>query len=533
MHGPLATLGILLLAASAHAADGISVYSPRADSVSITIYRDFFALITETREVDLPAEPVTLVFQNVVETLIPQSAVLNDADRAIAESNYTFDPLTPASLIKHSIGETVTLTRTNPATGKVSQVPATVVAAGGGVVFRLADGHEALHCSGLPERLVFSKVPDELTAKPTLSIRLAAGKPGKRTIRLSYIAPGFTWDSDYVGRLNSGSDRMALTGWVTLDNLTNATFLAASVQFVAGRLNLIDAEEGGTRQVADIGSMSDDELQELKADFPEELRERLGQTPVDIFHCFSTPMPLRLASASPLRSRSIGYMLSPPAELEEVVVTAQKRAVRESFGDYQLYRLPWPTDLKARQTKQAVFLSRPAVKIERFYGFRLTDLLDQPDDEQTNANLMVRWENTEASGLGEPLPRGHVRFFEPYGSTEVFAGEAQIEDKAVGLPVELTIGRALNLTLQIANNDRSIELRHRGVTDTTVHLVNGKAAPISFEFRHGLAQGWTGAKVTASSQRAGKKYGDWMWRFTVPAGGQQDLHYSLSAKRAE
>ena len=47
-------------------ADETRVVSPRADSVSVTIYRDLFALVTETRSVDLPAGPVTLQFDCVV-----------------------------------------------------------------------------------------------------------------------------------------------------------------------------------------------------------------------------------------------------------------------------------------------------------------------------------------------------------------------------------------------------------------------------------------------------------------------------------
>ena len=49
----------------------------------------------------------------------------------------------------------------------------------------------------------------------------------------------------------------------------------------------------------------------------------------------------------------------------------QCRRMREELGDYQLYRLPWATDLNARQTKQAVFLGKPRVKIERYYSYRL------------------------------------------------------------------------------------------------------------------------------------------------------------------
>ena len=62
---------------------------------------------------------------------------------------------------------------------------------------------------------------------------------------------------------------------------------------------------------------------------------------------------------------------------EEISVTGS-RIEREEFGDYQLYRLPWRTDLAARQTKQVLFLDEPEVEIERFYGFRLTSLTSRP-----------------------------------------------------------------------------------------------------------------------------------------------------------
>src|SRR5262245_52716841 len=104
---------VLACLCSAPGVAQVTVYSQRADSVSVTIYRDGFALITETRQVDLPPGPVTLVFQGVVESLLPESAVMDGAGRPLAESNFSFDSLTPASLIKRSVGRTVTIVSTN------------------------------------------------------------------------------------------------------------------------------------------------------------------------------------------------------------------------------------------------------------------------------------------------------------------------------------------------------------------------------------------------------------------------------------
>ena len=79
------------------------------------------------------------------------------------------------------------------ATGRVTRTLATVVAVGEGVVLETADGVEALYCSGLPERLELMRIPDELLAKPRLSVRLAAGEAGPRTVKVSYLAHGFAW----------------------------------------------------------------------------------------------------------------------------------------------------------------------------------------------------------------------------------------------------------------------------------------------------------------------------------------------------
>src|SRR5262249_43311878 len=149
------------------------------------------------------------------------------------------------------VGKTVTLVRTNRRTGRVTELEAVVVSADTGVVLRAVDGNEAFHCSGIPESLRFSEIPEGLTTQPTLSVQLAAGKPGKRTVTVSYLAQGFSWSSDYVAHLNNAADRMHLTGWVTLQNDTSNDFRQAEVMVVAGELNLVDSGEGGSRPERD------------------------------------------------------------------------------------------------------------------------------------------------------------------------------------------------------------------------------------------------------------------------------------------
>ena len=522
-------LAAVLAALPARAQDESVVTSPRADSIAVTIYRDDLALVTETRIVYLPASAVTLVIDGVVETLLPQSAVLADAGRPLAESNFDFDRLTPRTLLERSIGATVTITRTNPATGRVTRSPATILAVGEGVVLQTADGNEALYCSGLPERLELARLPDELVAKPRLSVKLAAGEAGPRTVKVTYLAHGFAWSSDYVAHLNGRSDRMTLAGWATLTNSTGAVFEQAEVQLVAGRLNILDAEEGGS-----AAEFVDTEEGETETDARvRELQEDASEDVAMLRECFATQVPV--SQLMRMQPRAIMFdraAAAPQALLEEIVVTGS-RIVREEFGDYQLYRLPWLTDLRARQTKQVLFLDQPKVRVERFYGFRLDSLRDGPEEDVSIPSVTLRFENTEAFGLGEPLPSGVVRVFESYGGRDVFAGEADMGDRPVGLPVELEIGRALNVMVEVTTDyDYTGRNSDRIVATTEHRIVNNKEVPIELEIRQGAEFDLTDVKIEKTSRPMRRKYGDLAWRFAVPPG-EQVLRYEVSAREPD
>ena len=398
---------LALTATSAAFAGPARVLSPRPDSVSITIYRDLVALVTETRTVDLPAESVTLELHGVVDSLIPQSAVLADPGRAVIESDYDFDRLTPDNLLAKSIGKTMTLVRTNRATGRVTQVEATLVSANDqGVVFRTVEGNEALHCSGLPERMAFTEVPGELRSEPTLSVKLGPGAAGQRQVRVSYIAKGFAWSADYVAHLRDR--RMDLAGWLTIENLSATTFRAAEVQVVAGRLNLLDEEERGSSSFGDSRYYSTDESIDGQREWAHERLRTESAKPVDTFRHFTGCYPQGPGQYSTMLDRRLRRGLQASmmvesisaediGELEEIVTTGSRTslAARENLADYQMYRLPDRTDLNARQTKQVAFLAKPEIEVDRFYGVRIGG-----DDPDTKLHL-VSWPQ-----IGQQRPDG-------------------------------------------------------------------------------------------------------------------------------
>src|SRR6202041_3932918 len=152
-----------------------------------------FALISETRTVNLAAGVSRLRFEAVADGIEAASAIVTGLPDGVLEKNREGKLLSPSALIAAAVGKSLTLLRTDSKTGKLWRVTATIRSdAGGGVVFETSEGIEALRCSGLPETFSFSGITD-LAATPTLSVLVRAAQPVTRTVTPAYFARAFGW----------------------------------------------------------------------------------------------------------------------------------------------------------------------------------------------------------------------------------------------------------------------------------------------------------------------------------------------------
>ena len=167
----------------------------------------------------------------------PETLSFNAADTGIVEQNFDFDLLTPQKLMEKAIGQTVTLIRTNPATGRETTQRAEVLSTAGGVVIRVDGRIEVLRDDGLPVRVIFDEVPPNLRARPTLSVTLNSTRGGTRPASIRYLTPGLGWSSDYVALFDEARGTIDMQGWVTLTNTTGTTFTQANTLLIAGNIN--------------------------------------------------------------------------------------------------------------------------------------------------------------------------------------------------------------------------------------------------------------------------------------------------------
>jgi hypothetical protein len=295
---PIAYCGSLLI--------GISLAASAAErDVSVTIYNDDLALIQDRRVVDFAVGRQRIEFPDVSARIRPETASLASSGISVIEQNFDFDLLTPGNMMEKAVGHEVTIVRVNPATGAETREKAEVLATNQGVILKIGARIEVLRDDGLPVRVIFDKVPDDLRAHPTLSITLNSPTAGARPATLSYLTPGLGWRADYVALYSEAESKIDVQGWVTLTNSSGTRYESAKTLLVAGSPARVEAND--TR--------------------------------------FQRPVRATLVAAG---TESGG---------------------REQLGDFYLYPLPERTTLANSQTKQVSFLDVRGVPAEHGFEF--------------------------------------------------------------------------------------------------------------------------------------------------------------------
>ena len=100
--------------------------------------------------------------------------------------------------MEKAVGGKVRVVRTNPATGVETSETAEVLSTAGGTVMRIGNRIEVLRDDNLPARVIFDKVPDNLRARPTLSVLVNAAKAANAGRAAHLPHRGLSWDADYV-----------------------------------------------------------------------------------------------------------------------------------------------------------------------------------------------------------------------------------------------------------------------------------------------------------------------------------------------
>jgi hypothetical protein len=452
--------------ASVAAAAPLPITRQAQKEVMVTIYNGNLGLVKDVREVRLPAGLLEVQFMDVAAQIDPTTVHLRSltdpAGVRILEQNYEFDLLSSQKLMEKYVGRKV---RLYGADGSYHE--ATLLSTQGPVYEINGQIHLGHH-----GRLVLPALPENLVSLPTLAWLLRSQADRPQRVEASYLTGGITWKADYVMVINPADTRSDMTGWVTIDNRSGATYGNAALKLVAG----------------DVNRAQD--------------RQRHGRV-------------LEMVAKAPS------------------VADASREFVSEGFFEYHLYTLDGRTTIKDNQTKQLALMSAADVPVDKqllYYGAQeyYRNAYGMPISTQ-KVQVYLELRNSKDNRLGVPLPKGKVRVYKADASgSQQFIGEDWIEHTPKDERVKIKLGNAFDVVAERTQKDWrkiapglyevewEIALRNHKKQEQTVTVI--EPVPGDWQVLHSTHQG---DKVEAHTLR---------FRVPVSAEGAVKLVYRVRTR---
>ena len=238
----IAMIALSLMAATC---DAGTVSGPK--SVQLTVYNANFALVKDTRSIDLTKGVNSIDVEDVASTIDPTSILFRSLtapnSAIILEQNYQYDLINPENILNKSVGQRLTFTSFDESGQPHTQAGTLLAPPGnGGTVISTDGGTVVLNPSG---QISLEKMPEGLHPRPTLNWLLRSDTEGKQNVEISYMANGIGWKADYVALVNKNDSALDLAGWVTLNNNSGATYKDAKLTLMAGMFGMQPAMDGG------------------------------------------------------------------------------------------------------------------------------------------------------------------------------------------------------------------------------------------------------------------------------------------------
>lgn len=402
-----------------------------------------FGVVKEVRTLVLERGTNELKFTDVAAFIDPTTVSFADltdpGGTSVLEQNFRFDLVSAEKLYEQYIDREVEFLITKD--GRDLTVRGTVLSVTSGMfIVRSADGIQFIPQNS--DQLKLPPLPlDGLVTKPTLMWLVRSEEGGEHRVRTTYQTGGLTWRADYNLVLNEDDTKADLGAWVSLMNLSGASYRNAKLKLVAGDVQRVEPQQQWQRQRGGVA--------------------------------------MEMAAAD--------------AGFEE-----------KAFFEYHLYTLPRRTDILENSTQQIMlFPTAYDATVKKVLVMQSQNQsvwrASQPMTEQSygtgggmKVDVFIRFKNEEANNLGMPLPAGKVRVYkeDQADGTLEFVGEDLIDHTPKNEEVLIKVGQAFDVVGERTQTNFSVDSRGRTVTETfTIQVRNRKESPAEVIVRETLTRG--------------------------------------------
>jgi len=429
-------------------------------AVAITIYNDGTGLVKDTRSIDLPNGQFDLIFMDVASSMDATSVhFVNTTDPdslTVLEQNYEYDLVSTAALYQRHIDKNIEVRTEDGRT-----ISGVLLAYDGNLVIRTESGIVIVNN---PIEVEFEALPDGLITRPTLRWSLISGRDTTSECEMSYLTSGMGWNSNYVAVVSQDDDQLDLTGWVTINNTSGASYNNAELKLVAGEVNRVTPQ------------------------YMDGMYDRLSY-----------------------------------AEGGEEEMGFQE----ESFFEYHLYTLQRPATVLNNQQKQISLLEGEGISVQKIFLFDPGyQYYYSGDTAEASIQVRLNFMNSEGNGLGIPIPAGTLRVYKEDSSGALqFIGEDRVDHTPKDEEIEVFLGEAFDIVGERVVLDRREIRNDTWEYDVEVTIRNHKTERVEITY---LDHVWGDWEVWNSSHDFEQKDASTVqFTIPVASDGETVLTYTI------
>lgn len=454
-----------------------------------------FGVVRDSRPLKFNAGLTRVTFTDVARYIDPSSVSLvdlsvgqeaPDTDRIrVIHQKYAFDLLSSKKLLHKYIDKEISLNfvlengQFQTVTGKLLSND------GGDIIMETADGIRILSWAN---DIKVGKLPGGLITKPTLQWDVKAPAEGQRQVQTSYQTSGMTWRADYSLMLHENESKADLGAWVTVLNVSGASYPNAQLKLIAGDIQRIKGDDDNSRSYGLFGDG--------------ESSYTFKEKPFFEYHLYTLP----------------------------------GRVDIDQNATQQLQLFPTVRDIKVN--KKLVYSGLTEIYLRGWRDSNDEPIADRNLGNKANKKVDVYFEleNIEANNLGIPLPQGKVRAYmmdmpdhptQARGSQE-FIGEDLIDHTAKNQTVSVKFGQSFDVSGNRTQTNYTIDAEAKILTETIkITLKNAKEIPQQVLIRENLFR-WANWEITQKSEAYEKSDAQYIqFPVAVPAGGEKEVTYTV------
>ncbi|MCP4252945.1 MAG: DUF4139 domain-containing protein [Candidatus Scalindua sp.] len=459
---------VIMLSSSVACAEKSEVSKSTIDDqigVEVAVYNNNIGLIKDTRKLTLPSGEGELRFMGVASQIMPVTVHVESLnypnDFTVVEQNYEYDLINADKLLDKYVGKKVKIVVWNEFQDRKETVEAVLLSNNNGQIYKI-DNEIFI---GHPGIKVLSEIPEDLIAKPTLTWLYDNRTANEHNLEVSYLTNNIGWKADYVVVLNKEDTSANISGWITLDNRSGATYRNARLKLIAGDVNRVtDTFRDKAVMMSRMESVAAPQFEE-KSFFEYHIYDLQRQTTI-----------------KDKQTKQVSLLEAPGVKIQkEFLVEGSQNIFTRHY--------------RRNNPKQPV-------------------------------NVYIKYMNTEDNNLGKPIPEGIMRLYkmDTEGSL-LFIGEDRIDHTPADEEISLKIGEAFDIVAERVQTDYKQITKGLHETEWEITLKNHKDEDVVVNIVEPLFGNWS---VVDSSHPYTKKDAFTIkFDVTVPKDKEVKVKYRL------